>query len=81
MQLGDNIRDGVAYAWDLLEAILRHHLLEGHGQDHQVFGCMAIGPRAIGIATAQGRALAEFVQQLGNRGSIERHYLIPSAIS
>ena len=38
-------------------------------------------PRAIGIATAQRRALAKFVQQLGNHGSVERHYLIPNVIS
>jgi hypothetical protein len=73
VKLGDDVGDGVTDARDFTQSIFCDDLLEGLVRASRFSSCTAIRLRAIGFATAQGGALAEFVKQLGNRGRVERH--------
>ena len=52
MQLRDNVGDRVTYAWNFLQAILGHYILERLRQGDQVLGRPRVGLRAVGVATA-----------------------------
>ena len=71
VQLLDDVGDRVADARDLLQAVLRDHLLERNAEGKQIVRCARIGFRAERIAAAQGAALSELAQQGGDGRCVE----------
>ena len=71
MQLGDDIRDCVADAWNFRKPLFGDDLVQGPAQRAQTVGRAGIGLGPVRIAAAQGRARGEFSEQLGDGGGVE----------
>jgi len=71
VKLGDDIGNGFANSWDLLQAALRHEVFQRFGDCQEVFSRPGVSLGRVWVATPQRRPLTEFAQKTGNRWSVK----------
>src|SRR4051812_50070272 len=66
MQLGDDVGDGITDAGNFLQAILRNQVFQWLCERQEVLRRARIRLGKVWVATAQGRTLPEFSEQVGD---------------